>query len=252
VLNVYVDRSDDGVDYTTIAVYDPPASLAGVLTYDDSTALTDVKSYYYRVAMKDACGVTDTSNRAKTILLSGYAYSNLTNSVSWDDYQNDLDTVLSYNLQRQTAGWTSIAVNPPLNAYQEPVEALVGDSGTLCYVVTATALIEYGTNVDTVTSRSNELCLDQIVKIGMPNAFVPEGTNRIFKPVTRFTGNKSYRFEIYDRWGGMLFSTQKFDEGWDGTYDGKLVPMGAYAYYVLVVDNLGQKTERKGTVLVIR
>jgi len=58
--------------------------------------------------------------------------------------------------------------------------------------------------------------------------------------------------QIYDRWGGMIFSTRDFDEGWDGRFNGTLVPMGAYAYFIEVVDNVGRRSERKGTVLVIR
>jgi gliding motility-associated-like protein len=253
VESIFILRSDDDVEYNSIALLDPPTSLSAVMTYDDSTALTDIKSYHYRVVMRDACGNSDTSNVVKTVLLSGNAFSNLSNSVTWDNYYNALDTVLFYNLLRLSqTGWNQIAQNPTLNAFEESVGTLVGDSGTLCYVVETVAAIGYSGINDTVVSRSNELCLDQFVKIGMPNAFAPEGVNHTFKPVLRFTGNKSYQFEIYDRWGGRIFATKDFSEGWDGTHDGKLVPMGAYAYYVLVVDNLGQRNERKGTVLVIR
>lgn len=255
VLAIKIERSDDGLDFSAIDAFNPPANLNGLLVYNDSTAITDFKSYYYRVVMKDNCGFETASNAAKTILLNGYSFSNYTNSLSWDYYLNDSSVVNDYILQRNSfTGWLPIQTFPlTQTAYEENVETLVGDTGTLCYVVKAaiTTHLPDGTLLND-TSRSNELCLDQLIKIGVPNAFAPEGKNKIFKPVLRFTGNKSYQFDIYNRWGGVIFSTKDFNIGWDGKVDGKIVEQGAYAFYIQIVDSQGQKTERKGSVIVLR
>lgn len=253
VNEVFIERSEDSITYNSIDILPAPATT-GIQTYDDETALTDSKSYYYRVKMKDNCNNEVFSNAVKTILLNGYAYSNYINSLTWDGFFHQLGPTVEYTLERNSAaGWQPLTLIDPLaTLYEEDVQQLVADSGTLCYVVSAKAIVQLGATTDTVTSRSNELCLDELVKIGVPNAFAPEGGNSEFKPILRFTGNKSYQMQIYNRWGGLIFSTKSFDEGWDGTYKGSIVPMGAYAYFIEIVDNVGRRTERKGTVLVVR
>jgi gliding motility-associated-like protein len=254
VLQVKIERSDDGVSFSSIDVFVPP-TLIGVLSYDDPTVLNDIKSYYYRVVMKDNCGTEKSSNIAKTVLLTGYSFSNFVNSLVWDNCINEYGQVYSYEVDRLNgATWNNIQTTfPTVLTYEENVEQLVADTGTLCYVIKANVALSLPNGIlDTVVSRSNELCLDQIIKLGVPNAFAPEGVNKIFKPVVRFTGNKSYQFDIYNRWGTQIFTTKDFNEGWDGTYNGKIVEQGAYVYFIQIVDNLGRKTEDKGTVILLR
>lgn len=254
IINMLVERSEDGIEFNSIDAFNP-GFIPGIQFYDDENAFNESRSYYYRVTMKDNCGNELTSNYAKTVLLQGYAFSNFVNELSWDDYKHEAGNVFRYDIQRRTpSGWQTIqSFSPPENFFSEDVNVLVGDSGTLCYVIMAYASVTLPNGaIDTVSSRSNELCLDQLIKIGMPNAFAPNGKNRVFKPVMRFTGNKSYQFEIYDRWGAIVFSTKDFNEGWDGTINGKLAPQDAYVYYVRIVDSLGQTTERKGTVILVR
>ncbi len=254
IINLLIERSEDGIEFNSIDAFNP-GSVPAIQFYDDENTFNESRSYYYRVTMKDNCGNELTSNYAKTIILQGYSFSNLINEISWDDFLHEKGNVFQYDVKRKTpGGWQSIQTySPPENFLSEDVSALVGDSGTICYVIESLASVTLPDNtLDTVSSRSNEVCLDQLLKIGMPNAFVPDGVNRIFKPVMRFTGNKSYLFEIYDRWGAAIFSTKDFSQGWDGTYNGKLVQAGAYVYFVRVVDSLGQTIERKGTVVLIR
>ena len=39
-----------------------------------------------------------------------------------------------------------------------------------------------------------------------------------------------YDFNIYDKWGGLLFHSNDPIEGWDGTYNAKDLPEGVYVY----------------------
>jgi gliding motility-associated-like protein len=41
--------------------------------------------------------------------------------------------------------------------------------------------------------------------------------------------------EVYDRWGKQVFFSRGYDTEWDGTYDGKTLPMASYHFVV----NLG-------------
>jgi hypothetical protein len=49
----------------------------------------------------------------------------------------------------------------------------------------------------------------------------------------------------------MLFRTEDPEEGWDGRYNGDLVPQDVYAYLLRFRNALDQPRQIKGTVAVI-
>lgn len=69
----------------------------------------------------------------------------------------------------------------------------------------------------------------------VPNAFTPDGNefNQLFKPV--FTSGfdpDDYNFQVYNRWGEIVFESNDPVAGWDGTYLDKLSPEGIYAWRI--------------------
>ena len=84
----------------------------------------------------------------------------------------------------------------------------------------------------------------------IPNAFSPneDGINDIFKPVLRYFDRSSYRMQIFDRWGKMMFETENPDAGWNGSDNGKdyYVEAGVYVYAIRV------KSERTGEAVILR
>ncbi|MES2557386.1 MAG: PKD domain-containing protein [Bacteroidota bacterium] len=90
----------------------------------------------------------------------------------------------------------------------------------------------------------------------IPNTFTPDGNefNNTFQPV--FTsGFDPYTFnmKIFNRWGETIFETKNHEIGWDGTYDGKLVPQGTYTWKVYFRDaETDKKYEDFGHILLIR
>ncbi len=70
-------------------------------------------------------------------------------------------------------------------------------------------------------------------KISFPNAFNPTSNNLLnkeFKVVGEFGGFKSYKMNIFNRWGQLVFESEDPTEGWDGTYNGEDAPYGTYVY----------------------
>lgn len=68
----------------------------------------------------------------------------------------------------------------------------------------------------------------------LPSAFTPnndELNDELFIS-NAFVIESLSRFEIYDRWGLLLFSTFNKDERWDGTYKGTMMPPGVYVYKI--------------------
>jgi len=88
--------------------------------------------------------------------------------------------------------------------------------------------------------------------IFVPNAFTPgKGTNSRFRPIPVGV-SRIELFQVYNRWGQLLFSTTQSEKGWDGTYHGKPQDAAVYVWVVEGTDYLNQKVTQKGTVVLIR
>ncbi|MBL4787258.1 MAG: gliding motility-associated C-terminal domain-containing protein, partial [Cohaesibacteraceae bacterium] len=59
---------------------------------------------------------------------------------------------------------------------------------------------------------------------------------------------------VFNRWGQLVFSAGKgYDNSWDGTYKGKIVPNGVYVWSLHFKDeNNGDTNSEIGRVTVIR
>ncbi|MCT4560525.1 MAG: PKD domain-containing protein [Crocinitomicaceae bacterium] len=90
----------------------------------------------------------------------------------------------------------------------------------------------------------------------VPTAFTPDGDqfNQYFKPVmTAGFEPASYRMEIYNRWGELLFVTQDLETGWDGTYKNVMVQSGVYVWKIYFTDlENDEKYEQIGQVSLLR
>jgi len=84
-----------------------------------------------------------------------------------------------------------------------------------------------------------------------PNAFKPGGYTSVFKAVTRFFSGTAYSFQIYNRWGQLIFETNDPEEGWNGKYNGNTVEQGVYIYHLTYVDVYGKSIAFRGTVTVL-
>ncbi len=71
----------------------------------------------------------------------------------------------------------------------------------------------------------------------IPTGFTPngDGINDIF--IVRGQILKSYQLQIYNQWGGLLFSGNNQEMGWDGSSQGKAVDMGTYTYLIAYSDD---------------
>ena len=91
--------------------------------------------------------------------------------------------------------------------------------------------------------------------IFIPNAFCPDGdgVNDVFW--VEGDGSRIYNLQtrIYDRWGGLVFSSSGIENGWDGKKNGNPCPGGVYVYKIVFsVDGVAGNQERVGTVMLVR
>ncbi len=74
----------------------------------------------------------------------------------------------------------------------------------------------------------------------LPNAFTPngDGKNDEFKIIVNNpSGVTLISFQIYNRNGTLIFSTNKISEGWDGRYKGIVQDMGIYFVKLITSEN---------------
>ncbi|MDR0790821.1 MAG: gliding motility-associated C-terminal domain-containing protein [Bacteroidales bacterium] len=89
--------------------------------------------------------------------------------------------------------------------------------------------------------------------IFVPNAFTPNAnSNTYFKPY----GFEHFEitFEVYNRYGAVVYSSNDQNEGWDGNFKGKPCPQGVYAWKLLYrnIDNPSAQQVKYGTVMLVR
>ena len=86
----------------------------------------------------------------------------------------------------------------------------------------------------------------------IPNAFTPngDGINDQFGILNGFSVS-DFSLKIYNRYGQVIFSSSNISDRWDGSFKGKPMPRGAYAWQVIYKNGLGYTKWLKGTVLLL-
>ena len=236
-----------------------------LINYVDPSAETDNYSYFYNVVIENTCGnAIDTSNVGRTIHLQVEADNEaITNTLRWNEYQRWDSAVAFYNIYRGFNGAAATelyATVPPTangdpNSYIDDVydNALV--IGQYCYRVEAVQgpmTTSFPNNLSNAVSSSNEVCVTQKPLFYVPNAFAPDGVNRMFTPKGQFFDFSLYEMIIYNRWGEEIFVTRDINKGWTGEVNGEPAQQGSYVYTIRFVDADGEEHRRKGTVTLIR
>ena len=70
-------------------------------------------------------------------------------------------------------------------------------------------------------------------------------------------GTKVLTFQVFDRWGELLYEAADFDVndesiGWDGNFRSKEMPNGVYVWFAEVEYSDGMKEVLKGSTQLIR
>ncbi|MBW4890801.1 gliding motility-associated C-terminal domain-containing protein [Mucilaginibacter sp. HMF5004] len=108
-----------------------------------------------------------------------------------------------------------------------------------------------GCLVDTLTIS---IKFEQCQPVIFPNTFTPnnDGINDIFKPIQNGRATQ-YKLSIFNRYGGLMFTSADMNIGWDGTYKNSSVPVGAYYWLATYYNNDENKySSQSGSVLLAR
>jgi gliding motility-associated-like protein len=118
-------------------------------------------------------------------------------------------------------------LNDTPSSEENPSSVLSGIPGT--YPVQLIANNELGCSDTTILF----ITIDEVFSYFIPNSFTPDGDefNQTFLPVLTNGFNPSdYSLLIFNRWGQIVFESKNTEIGWDGTFDGEIVPVGTYTY----------------------
>ena len=183
------------------------------------------------------------------VTLTVTSQTGCTNSVTYTDYiyvENipdpsyipSLYTVLSLDTEVSFDNTSSGATNyvwdfgdgtPTVNTVNPTHE--FPDDATSGYLVTLYGYSPLGC----VDSFATVIQVNEEVIYYIPNTFTPDGDefNQTFQPI--FTAGFDpfdWTIRIYNRWGQVIFESNDPEQGWDGTYNGKLVQDGTYVWTV--------------------
>ncbi len=89
--------------------------------------------------------------------------------------------------------------------------------------------------------------------VELPTAFSPNGDGNNDIIFLKGWGIKTLlTFQIYNRWGELVFETTDLTMGWDGTYKGQPQVMDTYIYIAKALGYNDQVIEKKGNITLLR
>lgn len=86
----------------------------------------------------------------------------------------------------------------------------------------------------------------------VPNAFSPNGDGTNDRIFVRGYGIDKMTWRIYNRWGVQVYVSNNQDEGWDGSYKGRIQPQDVYHYTLQIEFTNGDKVSKKGDITLLR
>jgi gliding motility-associated-like protein len=124
------------------------------------------------------------------------------------------------------------------------------DSGRTFYI---TAVDDLGCLVvDSIRIIVQSACVADLVYV--PNAFTPDGDGQNDVLYAQ-TGSVQtlLGFQIYNRWGELVFETRDFAQGWDGRYKGQALTPDFYGYVLqFECPQSGEILLKKGNITILR
>ncbi len=114
-----------------------------------------------------------------------------------------------------------------------------------------------------LTVRNGYGCIDTVSKsikvsdkpsLIIPNVFSPNTDEYNDYFYAKTIGIKSFKMEIFNRWGQLVFETTDPSEtkGWDGNYNGSQCAEGVYFYHIYAKGVNGKEFNYRGSVTLVR
>jgi gliding motility-associated-like protein len=165
---------------------------------------------------------------------------------------NDTSVIVGQPLQMQATGGENYAWFPSqyLSDYSiaNPVATFSSPAGDFIYKVEVS---NSAGCIDSAFIHVKAFATEPVVFV--PTAFTPnnDGKNDVLRPIAVGMRRIDF-FQVYNRWGQLLYSTRIGGQGWDGRVNGELQANNVYVWVVKALDYKGTSYLRKGTFTLIR
>ncbi|HEY8401308.1 MAG TPA: gliding motility-associated C-terminal domain-containing protein, partial [Cytophagaceae bacterium] len=217
-VNHYIISSSENA-----SAYSEGLNYSGVSPYIDINSNPNNNTYCYKIRYVDICSnLSDDSISTCPVFLQASKNDNSVD-LSWTDY---------------IGSWNSGIGNYEIEVLDRS-DAVVETINSSLFTLHSYA-IAFGTSslrfrIKTKSGSGNEVSYSNTVEVTfepeiyIPTVFTPngDGTNDVFRIKGKYF--KDFKLTIFNRWGEVIFYTDKLDTGWDGIVDGTPAPADAYA-----------------------
>ena len=246
--------SDTNGTYSLLETFN--YSLYTKILYSEYLNINNEVKYYKLIAYNKCNQEVCESNLAHNILLEVNHGGDLIHNLLWNGYSTWLGGVENIEVYRIDVDKTIELIANLLSSstYTNDISNYLGQkaSGNFCYYIVTK---EDDTNPYNIKgeSRSNIACIEEKPIVWMPNIFTPDndGSNDVFQPFVSFASPLDYVFQIYDRWGNVIFETNNPTDGWDGKSGNKYSKEGTYVYYIKFTTALNNIFEQRGLLTLM-
>ena len=226
------------------------------LEFIDTDIDPQTTSYEYYAKVFDSCSILRLeSNHLKTIFLEGSKPDEQTNHLSWnafEGWETDVEKYYIYRSSRTASNFILIdSIDYQTFEYDDIISTEEANEGVFYYWVEAKQIVGIEYDYEAY-SASNIVSLFFENSVYFPNAFRPDGITNEFKPIFNYFGGSDYVFQIYNRWGQLIFETSDPEEGWDGKTNGESTSSASFVYYLNYKNVHGLGIEKKGSVILLK
>lgn len=253
---IILQRSNDGIVFTPIINIPTEPDIYTYLFSDNNLAVGN-QTFTYKVNLVDSCFNTHSSDTATTLRIALKVKSNNKADIIWSGFDVQNISFITYRLEKIIGADTILlgTFNRTTNTFTET--ALFDYSRDsleeVCYRISAVFINNNDAPPrEELISYSNIVCKQPEPKAFVPQAFVPEGTNKTFKPFLLYALEENYEFKIFDRWQELVFSTNDINASWDGFFKGKPAPLDSYLYIIKFKGKNNQEYTQTGMVMLLR
>lgn len=166
------------------------------------------------------------------------------NQTSFTLLSSDSIISVSWNFGDTQSGLSNTSnLNNPLHVFSSEGEFIVrANVNMVCGVYLAEKNIDI-INCDSLKNEFNE--------IFVPQVFSPNGDN--VNDILYVRGSiKSFTFNIFNRWGNLVFSTSDKNTGWDGKVNNIEIDPDVFVYHLKGIDDKGNEVDFKGNITLIK
>jgi len=160
----------------------------------------------------------------------------------------------SVSLNYSCSDHTAIAQPTGMTSYEFMLNGLLvqdGSSNTYnSYAITNNDTISVFVTNSYGCTGTAMLVVNCMIEVEFPSAFTPDGDGINDKFPTDDFPITDYELTIFDRWGLQLYSGSS--SGWDGRYNGTLLPPATYYYRVIITKQDGTETEKIGSITLVK